>query len=59
MLIFIGTYIAKESLDFEFVLTAGNIATGLIISISIGLIAGLVPARSAARLDPVTAMNSI
>ncbi|MCX6219451.1 MAG: ABC transporter permease [Bacteroidia bacterium] len=59
MLIYIGTYIAKESLDFEFVLTAGNIATGLIISISIGLIAGLVPARSAARLDPVTAMNSV
>src|SRR5665647_177976 len=57
MLIYIGTYIAKESLDFDFVLTAGNIATGLIISISIGLIAGLVPARSAARLDPVTAMN--
>jgi putative ABC transport system permease protein len=59
ILIYVGTYIAKESLDFEFVLTAGNIATGLIISISIGLIAGLVPARSAARLDPVTAMNSV
>lgn len=59
LLIYIGTYIAKESLDFDFVLTAGNIATGLIISISIGLIAGLVPARSAARLDPVTAMNSV
>jgi len=59
MLIYVGTYIAKESLDFEFVLTAGNIATGLIISISIGLIAGLVPARSAAKLDPVTAMNSV
>ena len=59
LLIYIGTYIAKESLDFDFVLTAGNIATGLIISISIGLIAGLVPARSAARLDPVTAMNTV
>jgi ABC-type antimicrobial peptide transport system permease subunit len=29
------------------------------ISITIGLIAGLVPARSAAMLDPVTAMNSV
>jgi putative ABC transport system permease protein len=59
LLIYIGTYIAKESFDFEFVLSAGNIATGLIISISIGLIAGLVPARSASKLDPVTAMNSL
>ena len=58
-IIYLGTYIAKAYFDFEFVLTAGNIATGLIISISIGLIAGLVPARSAARLDPVTAMNSV
>jgi ABC-type antimicrobial peptide transport system permease subunit len=33
--------------------------TGLIISIVIGLIAGLVPARTAARLDPVTAMNAV
>jgi putative ABC transport system permease protein len=59
LIIYLGTYIAKASFDFEFVLTAGNIAMGLIISISIGLIAGLVPARSAARLDPVTAMNSL
>ncbi len=59
LLIYIGTYIAKANFDFEFVLTVGNIATGLIISITIGLIAGLVPARSAARLDPVTAMNSL
>jgi len=59
LIIYLGTYIAKASFDFDFVLTAGNIATGLIISISIGLIAGMVPARSAARLDPVTAMNSI
>jgi putative ABC transport system permease protein len=59
LLIYIGTYIAKASFDFEFVLSAGNIATGLIISISIGLIAGLVPARAASKLDPVTAMNSL
>ncbi|MEI6275856.1 MAG: ABC transporter permease [Prolixibacteraceae bacterium] len=58
-IIYIGTYIAKVSFDFEFILTAGNIATGLIISITIGLIAGLVPARSASRLDPVEAMNSL
>lgn len=59
LLIYVGTYIAMKSFDFEFVLTVGNIVTGLMISITIGLIAGLVPARSAAMLDPVTAMNSV
>ena len=59
LIIYMGTYIAKASFDFEFVLTLGNIATGLIISITIGLIAGMVPARSASKLDPVTAMNSL
>jgi putative ABC transport system permease protein len=58
LIIYAGTFIAQKSFDFEFVLTAGNIATGLIISITIGLIAGMVPARSASRLDPVNAMNS-
>ena len=33
-LIYIGTYIAMKNFDFEFVLTAGNIVTGLIISIT-------------------------
>jgi putative ABC transport system permease protein len=59
LIIYLGTYIAKASFEFEFILTLGNIATGLIISITIGLIAGLVPARSASKLDPVTAMNSL
>ena len=59
LLIYAGTYIAMKSFDFEFVLTTGNIATGLTISVAIGLIAGLVPARSASRLDPVMAMNTV
>ena len=58
LIIYVGTFIAQKSFDFEFILTAGNIATGLIISITIGLIAGMVPARSASKLDPVNAMNS-
>lgn len=58
-LIFIGTIIVRFVSDFEIVLTLGNIITGLMISSVIGFIAGLMPARSAARLDPVAAINSI
>lgn len=53
------TFIVSRSLDFDLVLTLGNILKGLIISIFIGLIAGVVPARTAAHLDPVNAMNAV
>jgi putative ABC transport system permease protein len=45
--------------EFTIVLTVGNIITGLMISSIIGFVAGFMPARSAARLDPVVAMNSV
>lgn len=59
ILIFIGTIIVRYTSEFEIILTLGNIITGLMISSVIGFIAGLMPARSAARLDPVAAINSI
>lgn len=57
MFIYIGTLIARSK-DFEVFLGTGNILFGLFISTSIGIIAGLLPAMSAARLDPVKAMAS-
>ena len=59
ILIFIGTIIVRYVSEFEIVLTLGNIITGLLISSVIGFIAGFMPARTAARLDPVAAINSI
>ena len=44
--------------DFTISLTMGNIILGLVISSVIGLISGIAPAYSAARMDPVTAINS-
>ena len=35
-----------------------NIIIGLIISCTIGLVSGLVPAVMASRMDPVTAIRS-
>lgn len=59
ILIFIGTLIVSYVSEFTIVLTVGNIVTGLLISSVIGFVAGFMPARSAARLDPVIAMNTV
>ncbi len=59
VLIFTGTLVVGYVSDFTIILTVGNIITGLLISSVIGFIAGFMPARSAARLDPVTAMNAV
>jgi putative ABC transport system permease protein len=57
VLIFIGTFIAQAR-DFDIFLSTGNIVLGIIISTAVGLIAGLIPAFTAARLDPVKAIAS-
>jgi putative ABC transport system permease protein len=59
LIIYASTFIVSKAFDFNLVLTVGNIVTGLMISIIIGLIAGVVPARAAAHLDPVEAMNAV
>lgn len=59
LLIYIGTLIISYSSEFEITLTVGNIVKGLIISSVIGFLAGFMPARAAARLDPVAAINSL
>ncbi|OFX19307.1 MAG: ABC transporter [Bacteroidetes bacterium GWA2_31_9] len=57
-LIYIGTLIVTYALDFNLGLSLWNIISGLLISAFIGLISGIAPALSAAKLNPVEAINS-
>jgi putative ABC transport system permease protein len=57
LLIYLGTFVAKGQ-GFDIFLSSGNIITGLLISSVVGVIAGLMPALTAARLDPVKAIAS-
>jgi putative ABC transport system permease protein len=53
-----GTVVVNHTTDFHIALTFGNISLGLFVSIIIGMIAGLVPAWVASRLNPVEAINT-
>jgi putative ABC transport system permease protein len=57
LVIYLGTFIARAK-DFEIYLGWNNIIFGLLISTVTGVVAGLLPAVAAARLDPVKAISS-
>lgn len=50
--------LVRVSFDVEVVLSVANIATGFGTSIAIGVLAGLIPALAASRLDPVVAIRA-
>ncbi len=55
-LVFLLSLISLGSL--ELVLTLRNVALGIGVSVTIGMIAGIVPAAMAARMDPVEAIRA-
>ncbi len=59
LLLILGTLalVSRAFTSFEFVLSLHNVVLGISLSAIIGVIAGMVPALQAARMDPVEAMR--
>jgi ABC-type antimicrobial peptide transport system, permease component len=58
LIVQLAVIIIGGSGQFPITLSLGNILQGLMISSVIGIVAGFVPARNAANLNPVEAINS-
>lgn len=58
LLVYLGTFGVKAAWDVEVILDMKNIIKGMSFAIIIGVIAGIVPAWFASRLDPVEAIRT-
>ena len=57
-LVFILTLILSGVLDFPVYISTNNMVMAIVICIIVGILAGFIPARQAARMDPVVAIRS-
>ncbi len=58
LMVWLTSLLLTQALDFNFVLSIGNIVLGTSLAIIIGLISGILPAISASQLDPVEAIRT-
>jgi putative ABC transport system permease protein len=52
------TFFAASAFKFPFIISSSAVAIGFGLSTTVGLVAGVIPARNAARLDPIIALRS-
>lgn len=57
-LVFLLTKVLTQALDFPVYISTSNMALAIVICIIVGILAGFIPARQAARMDPVVAIRS-
>ncbi len=57
-LVFGLTKVLTGALDFPVYISTSNMAMAIIICIIVGILAGFIPARQAAKMDPVVAIRS-
>lgn len=50
-------YILSQTIDFDIYMSLQNALSGLVISIVVGILSGVLPALQASRMDPVEAMR--
>lgn len=58
VLVYLITLGIKAAFDIQVVLNVANIVRGIMLSVTIGIISGFVPAYSASRMNPVEAIRS-
>lgn len=57
-LVFVLTQILTNVLDFPVFISTNNMMLAILICIAVGILAGFIPARQAAGMDPVVAIRS-
>lgn len=57
LLVFVGSLFLRNNESFPVILTFANAMKGMMIALVIGVLSGVIPAYSAAKLDPVLAIN--
>lgn len=58
LLVYLGTFAVKAAAGLQIVLDVSNIMRGITYSVIIGVIAGIIPAWFASRMDPVEAIRT-
>lgn len=52
------TFVSATAFKFPFIVSTSSVLLGFGLSTSVGLVAGVIPARNASKLDPITALRS-